>query len=106
MTLRWRDIEARNRETEALADRWELRIHTIALVLTGLVLAMRLVAGRQDLTPTEPSWDDTSIGVPGADGQPSWASVWRAPSTPAERRAVSPSAIQSRPCSTSRWVLA
>jgi hypothetical protein len=83
MTHRWRGIEARNRATEALADRWEIRIHTIALVLTALVLAMRLVAGRQDLTPTEPSVDDTSVGVPGAEGQPSWASVWPAPSSAA-----------------------
>jgi hypothetical protein len=57
------------------------------------VLAMRLVAGRQDLMPTEPTWDDTRIGVPGAEGQPSWASVGHAPSTSAERRAVSPGTI-------------
>jgi hypothetical protein len=58
MFRRQKDIDARNREMEALAERWELRIHAIALTLTAIVLAMRLVAGRQDLT-SDAGWEDT-----------------------------------------------
>lgn len=90
MTSSWRDIETRNRETQALAERWELRIHAIALVLTGIVLAMRLVAGRQDLTPTDPSSNEPSVEVPGTAGQPSWASVWRASPSAAAPGVVAP----------------
>lgn len=65
MIRRQRDIEARNREMEQLAERWELRIHAIALTLTAVVLAMRLVAGRQDLTSD--GWDDTSREPPAGE---------------------------------------
>lgn len=63
MTSRKKDIEARNRETEALAERWELRIHAIAWCLTAIVLAMRLVAGRDDLT-SDGYWDDSAESLP------------------------------------------
>jgi hypothetical protein len=43
------DIEKQNRETAALAERLAGRIHLIAFVLTAIVLAMRLIAGKQDL---------------------------------------------------------
>jgi hypothetical protein len=59
MIRRQKDIDAQNREMEQLAERWELRIHAIALTLTAVVLAMRLVAGRQDLT-SDGYWDDAS----------------------------------------------
>jgi hypothetical protein len=59
MIRRQRDIDAQNRQMEELAERWELRIHAIALTLTAVVLAMRLVAGRQDLT-SDGYWDGTS----------------------------------------------
>jgi hypothetical protein len=59
MIRRQKDIDAQNREVEQLAERWELRIHAIALTLTAVVLAMRLVAGRQDLT-SDGYWDDTN----------------------------------------------
>jgi hypothetical protein len=59
MIRRQKDIDAQNREMEQLAERWELRIHAIALTLTAVVLGMRLVAGRQDLT-SDGYWDDTS----------------------------------------------
>jgi hypothetical protein len=59
MIRRQKDIDAQNREMEQLAERWELRIHAIALTLTAVVLAMRLVAGRQDLT-SDGYWDDTT----------------------------------------------
>jgi hypothetical protein len=59
MIRRQKDIDAQNREMEQLAERWELRIHAIALTLTAVVLAMRLVAGRQDLTSDE-YWDAPS----------------------------------------------
>ena len=58
MTLRWSYIE-RNRETELFAERLSRRIHAIALVLTAIVLAMRLVAGREDLTSDADRWEDT-----------------------------------------------
>lgn len=66
MRERWSEIEAHNRRTEALAERWELRIHALLWVLTATVLAMRLVAGRQDLTSDGASWaspaaDETAI---------------------------------------------
>jgi hypothetical protein len=51
----WSDIEIRNRETEAMAQHLADRIHVIAFVLTLIVLGMRLVAGRQDLTSAAPS---------------------------------------------------
>jgi hypothetical protein len=65
MIRRQRDIETRNREMEELAERWELRIHAIALTLTAVVLAMRLVAGRQDLTSE--GWSDTSQQSPAGE---------------------------------------
>jgi hypothetical protein len=72
MTRRRSDIEAENHETEGLAELLEFRLHAIALVLTGIVLAMRLVAGRQDLTPTAESWQNASVDEPGAEAPPSW----------------------------------
>lgn len=49
----WREIHAHNRETEALAERLERRIHVIALVITATVLTMRLLTGRTDLVSSE-----------------------------------------------------
>ena len=60
MYRRQRDIDNRNREMDALAERWELRIHAIALTLTAIVLAMRLVAGREDLTSDGADWPEPS----------------------------------------------
>jgi hypothetical protein len=59
MIRRQKDIDAQNHEMEQLAERWELRIHAVALTLTAVVLAMRLVAGRQDLT-SDGYWEDKS----------------------------------------------
>jgi hypothetical protein len=53
----WSNIE-RNRQTDALAERLELRFHAIAIVVTATVLAMRLIAGTQDLTSEATSWQD------------------------------------------------
>lgn len=50
MRRRWFEIQKRNRDIDAMAERLELRIHIIALVLTAIVLAMRLVTGTTDLT--------------------------------------------------------
>ena len=55
----WSSIE-RNRQTDALAKRLELRIHAIALVVTATVLAMRLIAGTQDLTSDGAGWQHES----------------------------------------------
>lgn len=44
----WSEI-ARRRENEVFAERLENRLHTIAIVLTTIVLGMRLVAGTRDL---------------------------------------------------------
>lgn len=55
MRSSWMEIHAHNRELKACAERWELRIHIVALVITAIVLGMRLVAGTQDLTMSEPS---------------------------------------------------
>jgi hypothetical protein len=55
VTNSWSDIHAHNRKTEALAERLELRIHAIAIVLTAIVLCMRLIAGRADLTSEDAS---------------------------------------------------
>lgn len=54
----WSEIAVHNRKTEALAERLELRLHAIAWILTAIVLAMRLVAGRQDLTSDGSGWHD------------------------------------------------
>lgn len=64
MSNPWSEIAAHNRHTEALAERWELRIHALLWVLTAVVLIMRLVAGRQDLTTDEASWHDPGAGEP------------------------------------------
>lgn len=53
----WSSIE-RNRQIDALAMRWELRIHAMAIIVTATVLAMRLIAGTRDLTSEAPSWQD------------------------------------------------
>jgi hypothetical protein len=50
------ETAAHNRRTEALAERWELRIHALLWVLTAIVLTMRLIAGRQDLTSDGTNW--------------------------------------------------
>lgn len=55
----WSNIE-RNRQIDAMARRWELRIHAIAIVVTATVLAMRLIAGTQDLTSDASSWQEES----------------------------------------------
>ena len=64
MTLRWSYIE-RNRETEILAERLSRKIHAAALVLTAIVLVMRLVTGRQDLTSDAERWDTSTDPVAG-----------------------------------------
>ena len=46
----WSDVAIRNRETDAMAQHLADRMHVFALVLTVIVLGMRLIAGRQDLT--------------------------------------------------------
>jgi len=58
----WSESAAHNRYTEALAERWEVRIHAILWVLTAIVLTMRLIAGRQDLTS-----DGTTVHEPSTD---------------------------------------
>jgi hypothetical protein len=55
----WSNIE-RNRQTDALAERLELRFHAIAIVVTATVLAMRLIAGTQDLTSDSSGWQGES----------------------------------------------
>ena len=67
MRRTWSDIEARNRETDALGERLELTIHAIALVLTAVVLAMRLVAGTQDLADAAAGSDDSGLDDRGPD---------------------------------------
>lgn len=57
----WSNIE-RNRQTDALAERLELRFHAIAIVVTATVLAMRLIAGTQDLTSDSSEWQGESSG--------------------------------------------
>jgi hypothetical protein len=61
--MRWSNIAARERETEAFAERLELRIHGIALTVTAIVLAMRLVAGTRDLTADMSSFEDSGAGA-------------------------------------------
>jgi hypothetical protein len=53
----WSNIET-NRQTDALAKKLELRIHAIAIVVTATVLAMRLIAGTQDLTSESSTWQE------------------------------------------------
>ncbi|HWO10813.1 MAG TPA: hypothetical protein VNN80_15070 [Polyangiaceae bacterium] len=67
MSMPWSEIHAHNRATEAMAERLELRIHAIAWLITATVLAMRLVAGRQDLTSDATGWDDPSPNEPAAE---------------------------------------
>lgn len=67
MSNPWSEIAAHNRHTEALAERWELRIHALLWVLTAIVLTMRLVAGRQDLTSDEASWQAPSAEEPAGE---------------------------------------
>ena len=67
MSNPWSDISAHNRHTEALAERWELRIHALLWVLTAIVLIMRLIAGRQDLTSDGTSWHDPAAEEPGIE---------------------------------------
>lgn len=55
----WSNIAAQERETEAFAERLELRIHGVALMVTAIVLAMRLVAGTRDLTTDMSSIEDS-----------------------------------------------
>ena len=61
----WSEIETHIRATDAMAERLELRIHAIAWVITAIVLAMRLVAGRQDLTSTD--WVDPNADPPAVE---------------------------------------
>jgi hypothetical protein len=56
----WSDTEIHNRETEAMAQHLAERIHIIAFVLTVIVLGMRLIAGRQDLTSGAADGDASS----------------------------------------------
>lgn len=66
----WSNIE-RNRQTDALAKRLELRIHAIAIVVTATVLAMRLIAGTEDLTSESSSWQEESASEESAAWLPS-----------------------------------
>jgi hypothetical protein len=54
----WNEIDARNRDHEAFAERLEGRLHALAIVLATIVLGMRLVAGTRDLTNVESSGDE------------------------------------------------
>jgi hypothetical protein len=74
MIRRQKEIDAENRQVEELAERWELRIHAIALTLTAVVLAMRLVAGRQDLT-SDGYWEAATEEQPAAEASGSAASA-------------------------------
>lgn len=69
----WSAIES-NRQTDALAERLELRFHAIAIVITATVLAMRLIAGTQDLTDEDATWQDESSSEQPAASVPSPAS--------------------------------
>jgi hypothetical protein len=64
----WSDTEIRNRETEAMAQLLADRIHVVAFVLTLIVLGMRLIAGRQDLTSDAMGADASSV-TPAAEAQ-------------------------------------
>lgn len=61
----WSDIAAHERRVDALAERLERNIHTIALVVTAIVLAMRLVAGTRDLAIDAWSHEEPSLDVGG-----------------------------------------
>jgi len=56
----WSDIAARERKIEAFAEHLELRLHTVAMVVTVIVLAMRLVAGTRDLATDSWSTEEPS----------------------------------------------
>jgi hypothetical protein len=64
----WNDIEARSHENDAWAERLENRLHTIALVITTIVLAMRLVAGTRDLADGS-DFEDQPAEMPAAEAQ-------------------------------------
>jgi hypothetical protein len=59
----WSDIAAHEREVEAFAERLELRIHAVALIVTALVLGMRLWAGAGDLVGDTSSAEQGSADV-------------------------------------------
>lgn len=59
----WSDIAANERKLEAFAERLELRIHAVAIVVTAIVLAMRLLAGTRDLASDTWSAEDSSVDV-------------------------------------------
>lgn len=60
----WSDVEIRNREIDAMGRHLAERMHVVAFVLTVIVLGMRLIAGRQDLTST--TIDEDASGVEAA----------------------------------------
>jgi hypothetical protein len=64
----WNDIDARSRENDAWAERLENRLHTVALVLTTIVLAMRLVAGTRDLADGS-DFEHESADAPATEAQ-------------------------------------
>jgi hypothetical protein len=68
MRRTWSDSEARTGELDALCERLELRIHAIAMLVTAIVLAMRLVAGTQDITsePASAEYESTDAAAPDA----------------------------------------
>jgi hypothetical protein len=67
----WSNIAAQQRETEAFAERLELRIHRVALTLTAIVLAMRLIAGTRDLSTDAATLEESSAVVV-AEGAPAY----------------------------------
>ena len=57
----WSNIEIRNRETASVAQHLARRMHVVAVVLAVIVLGMRLIAGRQDLTSGTIDGDGTEV---------------------------------------------
>lgn len=60
MQRAWGNIPERDDEAEALAQRLEIKLHAVAMILTAIVLAMRLVAGHRDLVISESAWLDAA----------------------------------------------
>ena len=58
----WSDIAA-HRETQVFAQRLELTLHAISMVVAAIVLAMRLVAGTQDLSSEVPNSEEGSVDL-------------------------------------------
>jgi hypothetical protein len=57
------DIAAHELEVEAFAERLELRLHAVAMIVTAIVLGMRLSTGTRDLATDTWSTEDASADV-------------------------------------------